>query len=337
MVKSISTKFSIGVQGVKIIADYLDRNLSIPADVSFFQKQDKKFFNFAKNADVLVAMSWGKSMWGGVEKVKVPETNNLKLLHIPGAGVDGINFKFLPKKCKLCNVYEHEITIAEYCVANILNWQTNMIKISNNFKKLNWNDSLIFSGPAHSELHNKTIGIYGYGRIGKELARRLKPFNVKIIGFTRVKRRKDNYINQTELSKNLKKVVNGLDFLVMACPLTAETHNVIDRKIFSNMKKEAVIINIARGGVIKEKDLFDALKSNSIGGAIIDTWFNYPKTKKEKDLKPSKYNFHKLENVIMTPHISAWSIDMITRRANLINKNIEKLFHNKKLINQIRY
>ena len=121
----------------------------------------------------------------------------------------------------------------------------------------------------------------------------------------------------------------------MCCPLTSATENIINKKIFSSMKETSVIVNIARGGVIKEKDMYDALKSKTIGGAIIDTWYNYPFSKSDKYLKPSRYNFHKLNNIIMTPHISAWSLDMINRRAGVINKNIENLYYRKKLKNQL--
>ena len=335
MFKSINSKIRIGVHGIKLIAEYLKKNISKPSEIAFFEKQDKSFFQFAKNADILVAMSWGKSKWGGTKKIEVPQANNLKLLHLPGAGVDGINFDLLPKNCKVCNVYEHEITIAEYCIANILNWQTNMINVNNNFKKLNWNDSLIFSGPFHSELNNKTIGIYGYGRIGKELAKRLKPFNVKVIGLTRVKKKKDFYLDKCILSKKLDTILSSLDFLVISCPLTKKTEKVIDKKTFSKMKKSAVILNIARGAVIKEKDLYDALKSKKIAGAIIDTWYNYPNSKVEKKIKPSRYNFHSLSNIIMTPHISAWSEDMIIRRSEVIKKNIENLYNKKSLLNKV--
>ena len=63
-------------------------------------------------------MSWGKTMWGGTNPLKIPIVEQLKLIQLPGAGLDAINFSQLPKNCKVCNVYEHEITIAEYCVAN---------------------------------------------------------------------------------------------------------------------------------------------------------------------------------------------------------------------------
>ena len=103
------------------------------------------------------------------------------------------------------------------------------------------------------------------------------------------------------------------------------------------MKNSAVIINIARGDIVHEEDLYLALKNKVIGGAIIDTWYEYPLNKNKIKFKPSKYNFHKLNNVIMTPHISAWSSSMIVRRSNLIKKNIENLFNRRKLLNQIDF
>ena len=87
-----------------------------------------------ETADVVITMSWGKSMFGGKSTVKVPEVNKLKLLHTPGAGTDGINFDLLPSGCNVCNVYEHETTIAEYCLANILNWEIKLVEKALKFK-----------------------------------------------------------------------------------------------------------------------------------------------------------------------------------------------------------
>ena len=116
-------------------------------------------------------MSWGKSMWGGTDKIIVPETRNLKLLHIPGAGIDGIDFSKLPKECKVCNVYEHEITIAEYCVANILNWQTNMIKIHNkglwNYETQKNGNLLVLFNIVLPELNIKRSQLWGISLISE--------------------------------------------------------------------------------------------------------------------------------------------------------------------------
>ena len=102
------------------------------------------------------------------------------------------------------------------------------------------------------------------------------------------------------------------------------------------MKKTAVLINVARGEIINEKDLYNALMSNHIGGAIVDTWYKYPNTTSRK-FNPSKYDLHKFKNIVMTPHVSAWSKNMIVRRAKLIKLNIENLYNKKKLINEIKF
>ena len=101
------------------------------------------------------------------------------------------------------------------------------------------------------------------------------------------------------------------------------------------MKKDAVIINIARGGIINEKDLYDALKKRSIGGAIIDTWFKYPQSKEQNGFRPSNISINKMKNVIMSPHISAWSENMIERRSRIISDNINRLYNKKGLINKV--
>ena len=93
------------------------------------------------------------------------------MLHLPGAGLDGIDFSQISKATKMCNVYGHEIPIAEYCIGTILSWEMQLIKKINGFKKLDWKDSLVFAAPFHGELFNKKIAILGYGRIGKEISK----------------------------------------------------------------------------------------------------------------------------------------------------------------------
>ena len=156
-----------------------------------------------------------------------------------------------------------------------------------------------------------------------------------MIGYTRTNRKKDKYLNNLYLSKDLKKSVGNLDYLIIACPLTKSTKNIVNSNIFKLMKKEAVIVNIARGGIINEKDLYFALKDRLIGGAIIDTWFKYPQNKQQNGFKPSTFSFNRMKNVIMSPHISAWSESMIERRSKVISDNINRLYNNKGLINRV--
>ena len=236
----------------------------------------------------------------------------------------------------MCNVYGHEIPIAEYCIGTILSWEMQLIKKINGFKKLDWKDSLVFAAPFHGELFNKKIAILGYGRIGKEISKKLSVFDTKVVAFTRKKIKKDSFVSALFLTSEIKKHIHLFDYIIIACSLNNSTKNLIEKNLLSLMKKTAVIVNIARGEIIKEKDLYDSLKNKQLGGAIIDTWYKYP-AKLIKNFKPSNYDFHKLNNVIMTPHISAWSSNMISRRSELIKKNIDNLFNKKKLYNQIKF
>ena len=81
-------------------------------------------------------------------------------------------------------------------------------------------------------------------------------------------------------------------------------------------------VNVARGPIVNEKDLYLALKNNKIGGAIIDTWYKYPEKENKKYFKPSKFDFTKLSNIVMTPHLSALTESLLERRIKIISKNI---------------
>ena len=328
--------FKIIVQSSKFFYNYLKDNLNNIHEVMYFKTQNKDFFSNCKNTDVLITMSWGKSMFGGKRKTSIIPQKNLKLLHLPGAGYDGIDFSKISKKTKVCNVYGHEVPIAEYCIANILSWEINLINKANNFKKLDWKDSLIFGAQPHGELYNKKIGILGYGKIGKEISKKLYSFNTKVITFTRKRIKKNSFLSAVHLSSDIKKYIQSVDYLIIACTLNASTESFIDKDILNLMKNTAVIVNVARGEIVNEKDLFFALRSNKIGGAITDTWYRYPSPLNKK-FKPSTYDFNKLKNIIMTPHVSAWSKNMVARRAELIKKNIDNLYSNKKLYNEIDF
>ena len=93
----------------------------------------------------------------------------------------------------------------------------------------------------------------------------------------------------------------------------------------SLMNKKSVIVNIARGPIVNEKDLYFSLKNNIIGGAIIDTWYKYPEQDNNEYFKPSKYDFTKLKNIIMTPHLSALTESLLERRIKIISKNIKAI------------
>jgi phosphoglycerate dehydrogenase-like enzyme len=101
------------------------------------------------------------------------------------------------------------------------------------------------------------------------------------------------------------------------------------------MKSSAVIVNIARGAIIDERALFDALKSKRIAGGLIDTWYHYPK-QGEDHHRPATLPFHELENLIMTPHASGWTVNLTARRCRDIAENLNRLARGEPLNNVVK-
>lgn len=327
----------IGIIGREVYTKYLKNNLNSSYKIKQLQDGDALNNSHFKYLDVLISMTWGKSIWGGKKKVTVPIAPKLKLLQLPGSGIDGVNFSLLPKKCKVCNVYEHEVPISEYVLSNILNFEIGMLEKITKFKKNNWNDSLLFSQKGHGELFGKNVGILGYGRIGKEIAKRIKVFNTNITGISRKPKKNIAHLDQMIHYSKLKEALPKMDYLIISCDLNETTINMISEKNISLMKKTAVIVNIARGPILNEKAIFNALEKNKIKGAIIDTWYKYPNRNNKDKYKPSIYNFNKLKNVIMTPHLSCMSSNMLERRFDLIKSNIISLKTGKKLKNLVQF
>lgn len=308
---------------LSIIKDVLDPEWKI----TLWDKHDgpDRLAELRQRADAIVSMSWNEQM--------LP-ADNLKLIHLPGAGLDAINFDVVPAGCSVCNVYEHEIGIAEYCVAAILEIEVGVSTMHRNMRSGNWQGSFVLDDGPHGELFGKTVGIIGYGRIGSETARRLKAFGVKVMARTRTPSKVDEYVDDIGAMDDLESMLGVCDYVIVACPLTDATRDLMNPARFSQMKNSAVLINVGRGSVVNEQALFEACRDRTIGGAIIDTWYQYPKSADEA-VWPSKFAFHKLDNVIMTPHASGWSAGLFTRRWTIIGQNMNRILKGEPLVNHV--
>ena len=265
---------------------------------------------------------------------KTIEAPKLKLILSPGAGYDKIHLPSVPKGCAVCNVFEHEIPIAEYCILAMLESEINLTKMNIKLKQRNWEDH--FSSSAfHGELFSKNLSIIGYGHIGKQVAKRAKAFGMNISALVRTPEKyKNTFKNVKFLSiKNIKKHIENINYLIITCPLTEETKNLISLDCIKKMNKNAVIINVARGPIINEEALYIALSKKLIRQAVIDVWYQYPNANSLKKLWPSKYPLHKLDNIIMSSHMSAWTKNVWDRRFEIMSQNLENLRKRKKLIN----
>ncbi len=282
------------------------------------------FSNAVARSDAIISMDWA---WD----VPAPK---LKLLQLPGAGTDAIQLSKLPLATTVCNVFGHDIGIAEYVMAGMLEMTVALRRMDQALRRNQWTGSHL-SGPRHGELFGQTVGIIGYGRIGLEVARRARAFGMRVIACSRTAKTNDEFAEWVGDMSRLGEVFAKSDFLVIAAPLSESTRGLVDAAAFANMKSNAVIINVARGAIIEEAALFQALQAKRIGGAVIDTWYHYPK-QGEDFHAPSSLPFSELENIIMTPHASAWTTNLVERRCQGIADNLNRLARGETLNNIVR-
>lgn len=283
------------------------------------------FANRLADADALVSMTWAKDM---------PPAPKLRLVQLPGAGTDEIAFDAVPAHSNVCNVFEHEIGIAEYVLSAMLQWTIGIPRMDSALRRGQWQGSHM-SGPRHGEIYGQTLGIVGYGHIGRQVASRARAFSMSVLACGRTARSGDALVERVTSMDSLNELLAVSDFVLLALPLDSSTTGLIGERELKRMKSSAVIINVARGALIDEAALFTACKEHRIGGAIIDTWYRYPAQGSDQG-EPSRMPFRDLENVIMTPHASAWTEGLRPRRCRMIAQNLDRLARGDPLLNVVR-
>jgi phosphoglycerate dehydrogenase-like enzyme len=269
---------------------------------------------FAK-ADILIAVRYGADL---------PPAPRLKLIHLPASGLDEIDFDAVPVGCQVCNAFEHAIGISEYVLAAMLQFTVDLPGRHARFRAGDWSDTPRLDGAFRPELAGRTVGCIGYGTIGQAIARRAKAFGMRVMAITRRPRQVEpepDWIGGYGLTEAL---TEAADFVVVCCPLTPTTRGLLGPRYLGAMKRGAYLINVARGPIVDEDVLYDALRHGRIAGAAIDTWYHYPSAE-ERSVAPSHHPFATLPNVIMTPHCSGWTDGLLERRFAVIADNIERL------------
>jgi phosphoglycerate dehydrogenase-like enzyme len=276
-------------------------------------------------ADVLVTVELGSGL---------PPMPNLKLIHLPVAGLDAVDLGAVPEGCPVCNTFEHEIGISEYVLAAMLHGTVGLAGRDARFRSGSWADSPRLSAPFRPEIAGKTVGCIGYGHIGQAVAARARAFGMRILAIVSRPRPLEHSPDWLGGPGELGRLLEASDFVVIACPLTAATQGLIGKAELARMRKDAVLINVARGPIVDEDALFTALRERTIGGAVLDTWYRYPGGG-ELSTRPSRHPFHELENVVMTPHCSGWTEGLMERRFAVIADNLERLAAGQPLVNQV--
>lgn len=257
-----------------------------------------------------------------------------RLLHVPGAGLDGVDLAALSPATTVCNVFEHETPIAEFVLGAMLNWEIRYDALRESFSPERWSDVYRDRTP-HGELYGKTLLVLGFGRIGRAIAARARAFGMRVLVIDAAPADDTGLAEIAATPERLDEMLPQADYAVVCCPLLPETRGLISAGRLALMKPEAVVINVSRAEIVDEEALFEALKARTIGGAVLDVWYRYPQGGDDR-VEPSRFPFHTLDNAVCTPHSSAWTVPLTERRYAFIARNLERLAAGEKLANVVQ-
>ena len=275
-------------------------------------------------ADVIVGIKLGHPE---------PIPNRLKLYHAPAAGTDAIDRTRLPAGSALCNCFGHEHAIAEYVMTALLLRHVPIPDADAKLRQGEWTYWAGRPGALRTELGSQTIGLLGFGHIGKAIAARAKAFGMRVVVANRSPVRRSELVDESYGLERLQSFMGSADAIVVSLPLSGETDGIVGAPEIAAMRSGAIILNVGRGPVIDEQALFDALGQRRIE-AVIDTWYNYP-TPDKPQTQPGKLAFNELTNLVMTPHMSGWTTGTVLRRQQTIAENIRRLSRNEALLNVV--
>ncbi len=223
----------------------------------------------------------------------IEAAHNLKVIGRAGIGLDNVDIPAASKRgIVVMNTPEgNTITTAEHTIAMMMALSRNIPQATSSLKGGNWEKKKLQG----RELYNKTLGLIGAGKIGRIVADRAKGMKMKVIVY-------DPYIKPEALEKldlepvALEELLKRSDYITIHTPRTDETLDMINKETLSKMKTGAMLINCARGGIVNEDDLYEALESGHLGGAAFDVFATEP---------PGHIKLMSLSNFICTPHLGA--------------------------------
>ena len=248
----------------------------------------EEFRRVIKEFDALVIRSATK-----VTAEVLENAGNLKVIGRAGIGLDNVDIE-AASKCGVVVMNTPEgnvITTAEHTIAMMLSLTRSIPQAVHSLKSGAW-EKKRFKG---KEVYNKVLGVIGVGRIGRVVAERAQGLKMQVIGY-------DPFINPEVIDTlgirgvTLDELLTRSDYITVHTPMTSDTRNLLNADAFKKMKRGIFIINCARGGIVNEQDLYDAIKEGIVAGAALDVFVKEP---------PTGNPLLTLDQVIATPHLGA--------------------------------
>jgi phosphoglycerate dehydrogenase-like enzyme len=254
----------------------------------------------------------------------------LKWIHSTSAGVSQLAYPELQNSgVVVTNPREiFSIPMAEHTIGLLLALARNFPDSVRYQDRSQWGQQEIWDRPQRlTELNGQLLLIIGYGSIGKELARRAKAFDMRVWGITRSGRGDASHVERIVPIGELHNVLPQADYIVVSAPETKETKRLIAAQELALMKKSARIVNVARGSLLDQVALVQALKEGRIAGAALDVT--------EPEPPPASDPLWQAPHLFITPHTSAISDRLWTRQTQVLLENLQRWFSGGELINRV--
>jgi len=300
-------------QDVEVYRTLLEKH--VPEAEFFFCQNREEIEKYAPQAEVaLVEMSFPQDLFK-----KMPK---LKWVQVMAAGVEKFiqnaeQFRNIPV-CRVLGVFGKYM--AEYVLAYVLYFSQNISRVVEAQKERRWDPFLM------EFAHRKTLGVLGLGYIGSVVAQKAKALGMRTISWDMV-RRDAAFIDRQFGAGEMKGFLKEADFVVSTLPATPQTNNLVNRETFRTMKKTAYFINISRGAIVDEEALVEALKTNTISGAVLDVMKQEP--------PPLESPLWDCPNLILSAHISGPNLpeDMV----EIFKENFQRYLKKEPLIGLINF
>jgi glycerate dehydrogenase len=293
----------------------LDALKQVSGEWIMLQKYPGNLTEVAQGCDVLVT---NKVV---ITREHLQQLPDLKLICVTATGTNNIDLVAARERgIDVCNATAYATpSVVQYVFAVLLQLYSRVQDYERGVQRGDWSKSDMFCVLNYQfhELQGKTMGIYGYGELGQGVAKVAKAFGMQVL----VAARDDNDNREGRIP--LHELLPQVDVLSLHCPLTDNTRNLITAKELAMMKSNAIIINSARGGIVNEQDLIQALKSHQLGGAAIDVLTQEPPPP-DHDMLTFKHH-----NLVVTPHVAWASIESRQRVIDQVAENIRCYFKGK--------
>ena len=304
---------------------FIDKASLYPEDLDFSALDnvaDWQWFDNAKVTDIQHSLERAEIIVTNkvqLDQAVIESCSALKLICVAATGINNIDIEAAKQKAiTVCNVRAYATSsVVQHVFSFILSLNRKLSHYKRAVADGKWarSDFFCYYGEPVSDLDGKTLGIIGYGELGKAIARIAKNFGMKVLiaNSHQIERQISPQENRVELDILLAES----DVVTLHCPLTDDNYHMIGERELSKMKVDSILINAARGGLVDEKALLNALKSKQIGAAALDVLEDEPAT-----VNHALINYQQ-DNLIITPHIAWASRESRQRLVNEIANNIQ--------------